>query len=549
MMRNIKLFFLLFFSFLLASQLKSQSKEFDFSKNVDIFFSAFREIQNLYVDSLSSQQLMSYAIEGISDKLDPYTEFIPEENKSDFDFMTTGKYGGIGSLIQKDGEFVRVVEPYRGFPADRAGLKAGDRLLKIDDQDLKGLTVDKVSNLLRGPVSTDFNLVVKKLKTGDTVSLKMTRENIRISSVVFASIITDSIGYIRLTGFTENCTKDFKEAIERMKQTGKLKALIFDLRSNGGGLLGEALKISNVFIPKGIEVVNARGRVKDYDMSYVTSEQPLIPDIPLVILVNNSSASASEIVAGAMQDLDRGVIMGTRTFGKGLVQAVRPLGYDARIKFTTAKYYIPSGRCVQAHNFSSKNEDGSVSFIPDSLKKEFRTKGGRKVFDGGGVNPDIQVKASEYSPISVSLLRKNLFFDYSLEFYKKYETITTPDKFVLTDAQYKDFVKFLSDKDYDYQTNSERLLKQLTEAVKFEKYDDVVKNELELLNQNLKHDKVKDLNVFKKEVSNLLESEIAERYFYQEGRLEIMLRDDNIVREAIDLLHKPAAYKAVLKIE
>ncbi|MDR2562773.1 MAG: S41 family peptidase [Prevotellaceae bacterium] len=524
----------------------AQSKDFEMAKNLDIFVSAFMELQNMYVDSLRSEDLARYAIEGMTDHLDPYTEFVPSTEQDDFDFIKTGRYAGIGSYIQKDGDYTRISLPYKGFPADLAGFVSGDRLLEIDGKSLKGMSVDKVSSLLKGEAGTGLKLKVHKWLTGDTVSVELTRQNIRMPSVKYSGILEGGVGYILLTTFTTGSFNEFRSALVEMRNTGNLKSLIIDLRGNGGGSLPEAVKIVNLFVPKGIAVVKARGRIRGYDMSYTTTEDPLEPDLPLAVLVNGASASASEIVSGTIQDLDRGLVVGTLTFGKGLVQAVRPLVYDAQLKITAAKYYIPSGRCVQAHNFSHRNSDGSVSFIPDSLKKEFKTKNGRSVFDGGGITPDLTCEAEDYSPVAVSLLRRNLIFDYALQYFKKTLKISSPEVFDLNDREYQAFVDFLSTKDYDYESLSERMLKQFVSIVKQEKYDEEVKEELERLSEKLKHDKSKDLRLAKDELKALLREEIAERYFYESGRIRAMLRRDNQLTTAQKLLSDSERYSGLL---
>ena len=546
--KSVKAFIALLLFAYLAPQANGQSKDFELTKNLDVFMSAFKELQTLYVDSLGSEEMIRHAIDGITEHLDPYTEFVPASEQDDFDFIKTGRYAGIGSYIQQDSNYTRITSPYKGFPADLAGLVAGDRLLEIDNASLKGLSVDKVSSMLKGEAGTKIRLKVRKWRGGDTVTLEMTRQNIRMPSVAYSGILPDGTAYIRLTTFTTGSYNEFRAALVELRSAGNLKSLVIDLRGNGGGSLPEAVKIVNLFIPKGITVVNARGRISLYDMSYTTTEPALEPDLPLAVLVNGASASASEIVAGTIQDLDRGIIVGSLTFGKGLVQAVRPLEYDAQLKVTTAKYYIPSGRCVQAHNFSQRNADGSVAFIPDSLKKEFKTQNGRKVFDGGGITPDITCRSEEYSPIVVSLIRRNLIFEYSLKYCKPRLKIAEPAKFDLTDKDYQDFVNFLSDKKYDYETMSERMMKQLVNIVKQEKYEVEAKDELDKLAERLKHDKTKDLRLAKDELKSLLREEIIERYYYEAGRISAMLRNDKQMAEAQEALNNPLKYRNILGV-
>lgn len=538
---------LTFISAVSVVKLQAQTnQDFNLTKNLDIFFSAFRELRALYVDSLKVDALIRSSINGMTEQLDPYTEFVPEEEVGDFDFSLTGRYAGIGAIIQRDSNYVRIAEPYKGFPAQQAGLVSGDRLIELDGKDLKNVDINKVSDMLKGDPGTKVNLKVIKLRGNDTVNLTIKRQRIQLSGIIYSGMLNDGVGYIRLTSFTEGCSRDFRDALMDLRKTGNLKSLVIDLRSNGGGSLDEAVKIVNLFVPKGIEIVSARGRDETSNRSYVTKDQPVDLQLPLAVLVNSGTASSSEIVSGAIQDLDRGVIIGTRTFGKGLVQTVRPTGYNTKLKITIAKYYIPSGRCVQAHNFSQRNQDGSVAFIPDSLKKEFKTQNGRSVFDGGGIAPDIRVESGEYSPIAVGLLSKNLIFDYSLKYYIKHLSIAEPSEFSITDDDYKDFISFLSDKPFDYQKNSERLLKQLIETVKTERYYDETKAELNILSEKLKHDKDKDLQTFKPELVQLLNEEIVNRYYYQAGRIRTMLRSDVQLDSAIKALKNREEYTTIL---
>jgi carboxyl-terminal processing protease len=525
----------------------AQSKDFDITKNLDIFFSALRELQNNYIDSLSTEQLVAYALEGITEHLDPYTKFVPAEEQTDFDFQTTGKYAGIGSLIQKDSACILISGPYKNLPADRAGLVAGDKIIEINGQSTAEMNVEKASSLLKGDANTVVKLKVKKLRTGELIEQSIARENIRLPSITFAKIYDNGAGYIRFPSFTIGSCNEIRNVLAEFRATGKLKSLILDMRGNRGGPLVEAVNILNLFLPKGITVVTSSGKKKDTEERYITHENPVEPDLPLAVLVDNGSASASEIVSGTIQDLDRGVIVGVNTFGKGYVQSVRPIGYDTQLTYTIAKYYIPSGRCVQAHNFATFSSDGSVSFIPDSLKKEFRTKNGRKVFDGGGVHPDIVTEGEEYSPMAVSLIRKNLIFKYSIEYYRKHLTVDTPDKFEFTGSDYQDFINYLSDKEYDYQTASEITMKRLINIAKQEKYYDNAKEAFDTLMSLLKHDKAKDLRINQEELISILREEISEKYYYEEGRLEALLRRDKQFDEACNILNNTVKYKAILQ--
>jgi carboxyl-terminal processing protease len=529
-----------------AGNIFAQSKDFDITKNLEIFFSALRELQNNYIDSLSTEQLVAYALNGITDHLDPYTKYVPAEEQTDFDFQTTGKYAGIGSLIQKDSAGILVAGPYKNLPADKAGLVAGDKILEINGQSTADMSVDKASSLLKGDANTVVKLKIRKLLTGELLDLSITRENIRMPSVPYSKVYDNGVGYIRFPSFMVGSCNEIRNVLTEFRATGKLKSLVLDMRGNRGGPLIEAVGILNLFLPKGLTVVTSSGKKKDTEEKYITRENPLEPDLPLVVLVDNGSASASEIVSGTIQDLDRGVIAGTNTFGKGYVQNVRPIGYDAQLTYTIAKYYIPSGRCVQAHNFATFSSDGSVSFIHDSLKKEFKTKNGRKVFDGGGVTPDVVIEGEEYSPMAISLIRKNLIFKYSIEYFKKRLKIDTPDKFEITESDYQDFINYLSDKEYDYQTASEITMKRMINAAKQEKYYDNARDVFDSLMTLLKHDKAKDLKINQEELISVLREEISERYYYEEGRLEALLRRDKQFDEACNILNDIEKYNNIL---
>ena len=548
--RRLAICLAVFFSISVSSLYAAPpDNDFKIVKNLDLFFSVFRELKLFYVDDIDPDKIIKNGIEGMMSDLDPYTEYMTEEEAKDFEEATTGEYGGIGSLIQKSGDYTKISEVYKGFPADKAGLVAGDLMLEIDGVSLKGKTTEEVSNMLKGQKGTSFKLKLAKIKTKDTVDIKLVREKIHITGITYYNAFTDGVGYIRLSSFTQGCSKDFRSAFIDLKNTKSISSLVIDLRGNGGGSMEEAIKIVNMFVSKGTEVVRSKGRVAELDHVYKAEEEPIDVNIPIAVLVNSGSASASEIVAGAIQDLDRGIVVGTRTFGKGLIQAVRPLSYNVKIKMTTAKYYTPSGRCVQAHNFSKRNEDGSVSFIPDSLKTMYHTKAGRVVYDGGGILPDVQDSLETYSNISVSLILRGLIADYSIKYYCEHDKATEPETFKLNDADYTDFVSFLEGKEYDYQTRSESLLKQLKAAVEKEKYDDVVEKEIAVLEEKLAHDKKKDLEVFKPEIKRLIEEEIAVRYYYQEGRIRALLKDDSQFSKAVEYLLSSQKYSELLSVD
>lgn len=522
--------------------------DFKISKNLDIFFSLFREITLYYVDETDPEKLINESIEGMLKSLDPYTVYIPESDKDNFEFQTTGKYGGIGALIRRSNDYAIISEPYEGFPAQKAGLNAGDLILKINGTSIKEKNLEQISDLLKGIPNTECKITVKKAGTDKVTKVTVIRKEIKISNVPYYSLLDNNIGYISLSGFTKGASEEVKTALIDLIKNQHAESIILDLRNNPGGLLMEAVKVASLFVDKGQEIVSTRGKVKQWDNMYKTESQPVDVSIPLAIMVNRSSASAAEIVAGALQDLDRAVIIGQRTFGKGLVQTARPLSYNTQLKVTTAKYYIPSGRCIQALDYSNRNEDGSVGHIPDTLISEFTTKNGRKVYDGGGIIPDIKTDFASISKISISLFTKNLFFDFATQFFIKNDSIPHPKEFVVTDEIFNDFVDFLQDKEYDYQTKSEEKLEELIKYAKQEKYYDSVKANLDNLKIMLAHDKNKDLLIFKNEIKQFIKEEISSRYYYQKGRIIASINNDDEIVKAIDILNDRTEYKLVLTV-
>ncbi len=523
-----------------------KDKEFDIIKNTEIFYSVFGELDRFYVDETEPKELFQSAIEGMLSSLDPYTVYIPEEEAEDFNFMTTGEYGGIGAYIRKAGDYAIITEPYEGFPAQSAGLMAGDTIITIDGISTKGMAISKVSDLLKGTPNTLVKLQLKRIGLEELLEKTITRKKITIPNVPYSGMLDEETGYIKLTNFTSNAGVECKGALTELKKKGA-QSIILDLRGNPGGLLVESVNVSNLFINKGQEIVSTKGKIRQWDGVYKTTETPVDTAIPLVVLVSRGSASASEIVAGAMQDLDRAVIIGQRTFGKGLVQTTRPLSYNAQLKVTTAKYYIPSGRCIQAVDYSHRNEDGSVGYIPDSLIREFETYNGRIVYDGGGITPDVVIEPEAVSSIAVSLYSKNLIFDYATLYVSTHETLPLPDVFSLSDQEYLSFLQFLQGKDYDYTTNSDDKLNELISTAKQEKYYDIAVTEFEALRDKLAHDKEKDLQTFKKEIKYLLEEEIVSRYYYQQGSIKASIQDDDEIKKAMEILKNPEAYAAILQ--
>ncbi len=518
---------------------------FEITKNLDIFATLFKEVNAFYVDEINPNDLIKTGINAMLASLDPYTNYIPEDDIEDYRTITTGQYGGIGAVIGRRSGKNMILMPYEGFPAHKAGLKIGDEILKVDNVDVKDKTTSEISQLLKGQANTKLTITIKRYGVEEPITLELTREKITIDNVPYFGMINDDIGYIKLSDFTTNAGKEVKKALEHLKKEGAQK-IIFDLRGNPGGLLNEAVNVSNVFLNQGLEIVSTKGKVTEWNKTYRALNQPADTEIPIAVLVNGRSASAAEIVSGAIQDYDRGVLVGQRTFGKGLVQATRPLTFNSQLKITTAKYYIPSGRCIQAINYSHRNPDGSVGVIPDSLKSAFKTKNGRTVYDGGGINPDIEIKPPMPAPITISLVSKGLVFDYSLKYYHEHETIPPAKEFKLSDEEYQDFVNWLSDKDYDYTTKVEKTIESLRKSAKSEKFYEKIKEEIDHLESQVMHNKKQDLMEFKDEIKSMLEQSIAEHYYLMKADFECSFDDDVQIKAAIDVLNDQPRYSALL---
>lgn len=518
---------------------------FEISKNLDIFTSVYKEVHTYYVDEVEPGKLMRTGIDAMLESLDPYTSFYSEAETEDYRFQITGQYGGIGAVISMKGDYVIINEPYEGFPAAKADLRPGDKLVSADGKSLKGKNTEQVRQILLGTPNTEIKLVVDR--NGEELKKTVIREKIHVNNVPYYGMINSSVGYISLQNFRTDAGKEVADALLELKKNPGLKGVILDLRGNPGGLLHEAVNVVNVFIPKNQLVVSTRGKVKELDREYRTLNAPIDTEIPVVVLTSRGSASASEIVSGTIQDLDRGVILGQKTFGKGLVQSTRPIKYGTQVKITTQKYYTPSGRCIQALDYSNRNEDGSVGTVPDSLKKAFKTTKGRVVYDGGGIDPDVKFDPEYLSKISISLLSKNLIFDYAVEYRYKHNTIADARDFRLDDADWADFLTFLKDKDYAYQTDTEKELDQLAEKAKKEGYFDAIKENYDNLQAQLKHDKSADVNKNKKEIKELIEQEIVRQYYFRKGRFELSFTQDEEVLKGSEVINNLPQYNSYLK--
>ncbi len=531
----------------LAGFTNDDQRNFEIVKNLDIFYTLFRELNSYYVDDTNPEKLIKTGIDNMLESLDPYTTYIPEDDMEDFNFMTTGEYGGIGSIISKSGDYIVIAEPYEGFPAQKAGLVAGDKLLEIDDKSVVGKKSSEVSDLLKGPTNTPLKLKVERPGESKPITINLIREKISINPVPYYGMLNDKTGIIILSNFTQNCSAEVAKAFKDLKENQGAQSIIFDLRGNPGGLLDDAVKIVNLFVDKGSDVVSTRGKVTQWDKTYKATTEPLDTIMPIAVLISRGSASASEIVSGSLQDLDRAVLIGQRSFGKGLVQSTRNLSYNAKLKVTTAKYYIPSGRCIQAVDYSHRNDDGSVGLVPDSLISEFKTKGGRSVYDGGGISPDIKVDQLKYKNITFALVAQNMIFDYTTQFVLKHPEIESPETFTISDETYNEFINFVAAKDdFTYTSATEEALKELEETAKKEKYYDKSKDEFEALKNLLKLDVKEDMNLFRNEIEGFLANEIVKRYYYQKGAIQYSLKDDKEVEKAIEVLNDSAEYNGLL---
>ncbi len=519
---------------------------FEIMKNLDIYSNIIKELNQDYVDEINPGELTQIGIDAMLESLDPYTNFIPESQVEDYKFITTGQYGGIGALIHQQGGFVVISEPYEGSPAQKSGLKAGDKILEINGKPAKGKTYDDVSSFLKGQAGTTVNLLLQRDGETKPLDKTITREIIKIDNIPYYGMVDQNTGYIKLTGFTQNAAKEMRQAFLKLKEGNDMKGIILDVRGNGGGLLNEAVDIANIFVERGQEIVSTNGKLLDKNRAHKTMSPPVDLRIPLVVMVDHSSASASEILAGSMQDLDRGVVIGQRTFGKGLVQNVVPLSYNAQMKITVAKYYIPSGRCIQAIDYAHKMKDGSFGKIPDSLIRAFKTKNGRTVYDGGGINPDVITKPRRFSNLAMTLYGKYCIFDFATIFAREHAFIPPANAFEISDSIYDIFLNYIKGKDYSYATKSERALEALKSEAMKENYYEAMREEYDHLKSRMDSDKKDDLKKYKDQVEELLKMEIVTRYYYQKGKIEAALKHDPDLADAIAMINDPEKYSAIL---
>lgn len=526
---------------------KGDDRNFQIAKNLDIFNAIVKELDMFYVDTIDPNKTIREGIDNMLYSLDPYTVYYPENDQDELEMMVKGSYGGIGSLIRYNPklQYTVIAEPYEGMPAAESGLKAGDILLEIDGKDLKNNS--DVSTLLRGQVGTSFKLKVQRPGVKEPLEFTIVRRSIQMPTIPYYGIMEGQVGYINLSSFSGTPSKDFKNAFLDLKKQGAT-SLVIDLRNNGGGLLDQAVEIVNFFVPRGKTIVTTKGKIKQASNTYKTLREPLDTDIPIAVLVNSGTASSSEILSGSLQDLDRAVIVGNRTYGKGLVQVPRSLPYGGNLKITTSKYYIPSGRCVQAIDYAHRNEDGSVARIPDSLTTVFHTAAGREVRDGGGVSPDIEVKQERLPNILYYLVRDNLIFDYATDYCLKHPVIASAEKFELTDADYTDFKNKVKGADFKYDQQSEKILKTLKEAAEFEGYMKEASDEFKALENKLSHNLDRDLDYFSKDIKEMIAEEIIKRYYYQRGAIIQQLKGDNELDEAVKILTNPERYQQILSV-
>ena len=525
----------------------AQDKYARIANSLEIYNAVMRELSINYVDTIDYEQINQAGINYMLQKLDPYTTFFAESEEDALKMMTTGTYGGIGAIISRQGANILIAEPYEGMPAQRHDIRAGDIIVEVDGKSTKGLQTGDVSQMLRGPQGTEVELLLQRPGEKKTFRKKIIREVIQINPVEYYGMLTDTIGYIALRDFTDKAYKEVRDAVIDLTKNHNMCKLIIDLRSNGGGLVSEAVNIAGLFVPRHTHIVSTKGLQPQSHQEYVTSNEPLLPDLPLMVLINSASASASEILAGALQDLDRAIVVGERSYGKGLVQSLRPLPHNTYLKVTTAKYYIPSGRCVQAIDYAKRNSDGSIQRIPDSLTHEFTTRNGRKVRDGGGIMPDSTLKRRDDCNIVYELYVRNLFFDYATNYARTHKSIAAPERFALTDAEYDDFINYVKAQNFTYELQSAQMLDEVRQVVQAEGYATDADTLLAQLATTLKPDIDRDLRHFRQSIEEVLGSEIVKRYYFQKGTVAYELRFDQWLHQAIDLFNDDRRCADILK--
>jgi carboxyl-terminal processing protease len=524
---------------------KPADRYFEIAKNLDIFASLFKEVNALYVDEVNPNKAVRIGIDAMLNSLDPYTNYIPEDEVENFRTINTGQYGGIGAITREIGKRTVVTMIMDGYGAQKGGLKIGDEVLKIDDIELTRLSREESGQLMKGQVGTPVSLTVKRPGVAQPIKLEFKREKVKVNNVPYSGMVGKDIAYIQLSDFTPDAGKEVRNALVALKDLGA-KGVILDLRGNPGGLLLEAVNISNIFLSKGKLVVRTKGKIAENNLSYETLNVPVDTEIPVAVLINRGSASASEIVAGTLQDYDRGIIVGEKSYGKGLVQVSRPLSYNSQLKVTTAKYYTPTGRCIQVLDYSHRREDGSVGSIPDSLKREYKTTNGRTVYDGGGIDPDVATSPEEAHILTQVLYERGFLFDFATEYVLKHPDAPDPKTFVLTDAEYQEFVKWMDSKHYTYTSPLEYELQEFSEQAKKEKYFNDLKSQVDQLSNRIAENKNKELTIYKDQIKMLLEEEIVGRHYLEKGSVEAGFKYDNDVKKAVELLHNPAQYKKLL---
>jgi carboxyl-terminal processing protease len=531
-----------------ASFTEPAERYFEIAKNLDIFATLFKEVNALYVDEVNPNQLVRTGIDAMLASLDPYTNYIPEDEVEDYRTMNTGQYGGIGAVTRELNNRTVVTMIMEGYGAQKGGLMIGDEIIRIDGVELSRLTREQSSQMMKGQIGTPVSLTVKRVGADAPITLKFVREKIKVHNVPFYGMVSEDIGYVQLSDFTPDASREVKNALVALKEKGA-KSAILDLRGNPGGLLLEAVNIANLFIPKGKTVVSTKGKIPEHNLSYETLNTPLDVDLPVAVLINRGSASASEIVAGTLQDYDRGIVVGEKSYGKGLVQVSRPLSYNSQLKVTTAKYYTPTGRCIQVLDYSHRRDDGSVGSIPDSIKREFKTPNGRIVYDGGGIDPDVKTKPMEAHPLTQVLFEKGFIFDYASVYVSKRKEPVDAKTFLLSNEEYLQFVQWMSDKNYQYKSLVEFQLEQFTEEAKKERYYQDIKTQLDQVVKRIGDSKKNELMLYKDQIKMLLEEEIVSRYHLERGSIEARFKYDTDVKEAVSILHDPVRYKKILNYQ